>query len=219
MNANSTKIIIVRHGQSIGNATRVILGHTDLDLTEQGHLQVNTTAEYLKNEKIDVIYSSDLIRAYNTAIPHAKIRNLEIKTNKNLREMYLGAWENQKVDDIIAKWGREVFVDQWHGNFGLFAFPEGESIQNGGIRFYNEVLSIAKANLGKTIMICSHAAVIRSFWSIINHVNWEDVAEKVPFPSNASYSTVYFDGNELIPDIYSFDSHLSEVGITKVKLI
>ena len=50
---NKIKIILVRHGQSIGNQTRVFLGHTDLDLSELGYKQANATAEYLKNEKID----------------------------------------------------------------------------------------------------------------------------------------------------------------------
>ena len=79
--------------------------------------------------------------------------------------------------------------------------------------------SILSENPGKTILICSHAAVIRAFWAIINDVKWKDVAETVPFPSNASYSVAYFENNRIIPSIYSFDSHLSEVGITKVKLI
>lgn len=214
-----TKLILIRHGQSIGNATRRVLGHTDLDLTEKGYLQVQTTAEYLRDEKIDIIYSSDLLRAYNTAIPNAKIHNIDIKTSKMLREMYLGDWEDQKVDDIMEKWGREVFIDQWQGNFGLFAFPNGESIKDGGYRFYNEVLRILKQNEGKTVLICSHAAVIRAFWSIITSVEWCDIANKVPFPSNASFSVAYFDGTRIFADVYSFDSHLSEVGITKVNLI
>ena len=58
-----TKIIIVRHGQSIGNATKTVLGHTDLDLSDLGYKQAEVTANELKNEKIDLIVSSDLKRA------------------------------------------------------------------------------------------------------------------------------------------------------------
>ncbi len=211
-----TKLIIVRHGQSIGNANRIFLGHTDLDMSEHGYLQVNATAEHLKNEKIDVIYSSDLIRAYNTAVPHAKLRNLEIKTSKNLREAYVGLWENQAKDDIIAKWGREMFEIYWSEQFSTFVFPEGESIAEAGERFYNEILSICRENEGKTILITAHAAVIRAFWGIISGISWEKIADTIPFSSNASYSIAYFDGENVIPGEYSIDDHLSEVGITKV---
>ena len=74
-------------------------------------------------------------------------------------------------------------------------------------------------NIGKTVLICSHAAVIRAFWAIINHIEWDEVAEKLPFASNASFSVAYYDGKNINPDIYSFDSHLKDVGITKVNLI
>ena len=56
----TTRIIIERHGQSIGNAERIYLGITDLGLTDEGVEQAKITAEALKDEKIDVIYSSDL---------------------------------------------------------------------------------------------------------------------------------------------------------------
>ena len=67
-----TKVVIIRHGQSIANAQGICLGHTDWDLTDLGREQARIAAEHLKNEKIDAIYSSDLIRAYNTALPHAE---------------------------------------------------------------------------------------------------------------------------------------------------
>jgi broad specificity phosphatase PhoE len=214
----STKIILIRHGESLGNATRTILGHTDMDLSEHGYLQAETTANYLKNEKIDIIYSSDLKRAYNTALPNAKIRDLEVLTDKSLREIYVGDWEGLKVSEIIEKWGRGAFEDDWHGHFGTFTFPGGEFIQDGGKRFYNKVLELAEQNIGKTILITAHAAVIRAFWAIITSTPWENVVNEIPFATNASFSICYFDGKTIIPDIYSYDDHLIKVGITRVKV-
>lgn len=214
-----TKIILVRHGQSIGNATKRILGHTDMDLSQLGYKQAEATAECLKNEKIDKIYSSDLLRAYNTALPHAKMRNLEVITSKNLREMFVGDWEGRTVDEILTKWGREYFENEWINKFGSFRFPNGEAIVDGGRRFYNEILDVCEQNQGKTVLIASHAAVIRSFWSIISGIEPEDIVEKLPFASNASYSVCYCEKGKISPFEYSIDGHLSEVGITKVKLI
>ena len=256
------KLILVRHGQSIGNQLRIFLGHTDLDLSDLGYKQAECTAEHLKNEKIDYIYSSDLIRAYNTAIPHAKIRNITIIRDKNLREAYVGAWEGMNVDDIIERWGREVFVDQWKNNFGLFRFPDGESIKEAGKRFYNEIIAICSrldsntldngcekvtnhlfendkmddknknsenfvaenediTNKSEaiTVLIASHAAVIRSFWSIISGVPFDELADKIPFPTNASYSICYYKNGIISPSEYSNDEHLLDVGITKVNLV
>lgn len=216
--AKITKIILIRHGQSLGNANKVILGHTDLDLSEQGYKQAKATAEHLKYEKIDKIYSSDLLRARNTALEHAKLRNIEAIYNQNLREMYVGDWENMKITDIIEKWGRGVYENDWFNNFGTFKFPNGESVSEGGARFYNEIYRICRENEGKTILISAHAAVIRAFWGIISGISWENLASKVPFSTNASYSVAFFDGKKITPDSYSNDEHLVVVGITKVIL-
>ena len=216
---NKTKIILIRHGQSIGNATKTILGHTDLDLSELGYKQAEVTANELKNVKIDLIFSSDLKRAYNTALFHAKMRDLEVITSKNLREVYLGAWEGRTINNIIEKWGREAVEIDWLGNFGTFKFPEGEKILAAGRRFYDEVYRISAENQGKTILIASHAAVIRAFWSIITNIAPEDIVEKIPFPTNASYSICYLENDKILPFEYSIDEHLNEVGITKVNLI
>lgn len=217
--SNSTKIILVRHGQSIGNLTRTFLGHTDLDLSEMGYLQAKATADHLKNEKIDKIYSSDLKRAYNTALFHAKIRNLEVITSINLREAYAGEWEGKNVDELIKIWGMEMFANSWKAGFGLFTFPGGESVKDAGIRFFNEILTISRQNTGKTVLIAAHAAVIRAFWAIITGISWELVADAIPFATNASYSVLSFDGEKFTPLEYSNDEHLLEVGITKVNLI
>lgn len=216
---NRVKIIIIRHGQSLGNLNRIFLGHTDLDLSDLGYRQALATAEYLKDENLDEIHSSDLIRAFNTALPHGKMRNLPIISNKNLREAYVGEWENMNVDDILAKWGREVFVDQWKNNFGCFTFPGGESTRVAGERFYSELMSICEGKEGKTLLISSHAAIIRSFWAIISDVPAEQVSELVPFPTNASYSICYYENGKITPFSYSNDDHLADVGITKVNLV
>lgn len=216
---NKTKIILVRHGQSIGNMTRTFLGHTDLDLSELGYRQAEATANRLKEEKIDKIYSSDLKRAMNTAIPHAKIRNIEVIPDKLLREAYVGLWEGMLVEDIINKWGSEFFTNEWKNNFGCFTFPGGESVFEAGKRFFNEINKILGENIGKTILISAHAAVIRSFWGIICGVEFNTLATKIPFATNASYSICYFENGKIIPFEYSIDEHLADVGITKVNLI
>ena len=211
-----TKIILIRHGESLGNANRTILGHTDLDLSELGYAQAKVTAEHLKDEKIDVIYSSDLKRAYNTAVPHAKMREMNIICSPKLREMYVGEWENMKFDDIMAKWGRAEYEEKWKNNFGTYRFPNGESVEEGGIRFYNEILRISRENQGKTVLVTAHAAVIRAFWAIISGTAWENLAKTYSFATNASYSIAYFDGEKITPDSYSNDKHLQIVGITDV---
>ena len=209
-----TTIYLVRHGQSIGNLHRLYLGHTDLDLSELGFTQAEQTANHLSEVNFSKIYSSDLKRAYNTAIPHAKLRGLTINSSENLRELFLGEWENMPVDDLINS-QKELFVDGWLENFGTFSIPGGEVVWEGGLRFAREVERIAKENEGKTVLITSHAAVIRAFWGIISCIEKENLAKEIKFPTNASYSVVEYKDGKLIPLKYSCDEHLTN--ITKVE--
>ena len=200
-----TLIYLVRHGQSLGNAKRIYLGHTDLDLSELGYEQANITAEYLKDVKIDAVYSSDLLRAHNTAVPHAALRNLPVNDSTGLREIFLGDWEGAEID-VLIKDHYDDFVIGWKENFGTFTVPGGESVQGAAQRMHDEVLRIAKENVGKTVLIASHAAVIRSMWGKISGVKPENLASETQFPTNASYTVIEYDGEKLLPVEFSHDS-------------
>ena len=207
-----TKIYLVRHGQSIGNALGLYQGHTDLDLSEEGIVQAELTAKHLKDVHIDAIYSSDLKRAHSTALPHARIRGLEVIDSENLREMYIGDWEGMAVADLKRD-HYEEFVLGWYNNFGNFRFPNGESTLEAAERVYREIKRIAKENLGRTVLIASHAAVIRAFWCKICGVAPSDMAKAYPFPANASFCTLEFDGEKFIPGEFSCDDHIPKSNI------
>ena len=213
---SETKLILIRHGESLGNASRTLLGHTDLDLSELGYRQAECTAKALQNVKIDCIYSSDLKRAYNTAVPHARLRGMEVKGVKALRELYLGDWEGKSVEEVVVTYGN-VYEKEWTERYGTFRMPNGESTQEAGVRFYNECVKIASMHKGGTMLVVAHAAVIRSFCAKVMEISPEEVAQKLPFPSNASYSEVYFDGVGFKIGRFSVDEHLADVGITKFK--
>lgn len=203
----STRLLIVRHGESIANATHMFLGHTNVGLSERGHVQAKATAEYLKNEPISAIYSSDLIRAYDTARPNAEIRNIEIVPMRELREIYIGKWENSKIEDIERDYGEEFTVG-WRQNFGIFTPPEGEPVQEAAQRFFDAVLGIAKRHVGECVLITAHAAVIRAFYAKLIGVPPERTASDVDFPYNASVTTVYYDGEKLVGGEFSHYAHL-----------
>ena len=205
-----TKVVIIRHGQSIANAQGVCLGHTDWDLTDLGREQARVAAEYLKDEKIDAIYSSDLIRAYNTALPHAKLRGMEIVTSKQLREIYLGAWECKSHEEMHRLYPEE-FTKGWRQNFGLCQVPGGEHVQEAGSRLYKEVCRIAAFHPDQTVLIASHAAAIRSFWGIVAKIAPEDLNDAINYPLNASCTTVIYDGETLVPVSYSDAHYFDEI--------
>ena len=224
------RIYIIRHGESIGNLHRICLGHTDLGLTDRGREQALLTANALFGVKFVAIYSSDLVRAVETALPNAELRGLgetDISRTSQLRELYFGDWENASVEDLMNNYG-DMFTIGWRQNFGTFTPPKGESVPALADRMCRALSDIAKnvvrvmgENLYENangddelnLLVVTHAASIRAFWGRISGYAAEDVCAAVPFPSNASYSIVDYDvsRDKFTPIEYSVDGHLSDL--------
>lgn len=202
-----TRFIIIRHGQSLGNAKRILLGHTDWDLSDLGREQAANTARALSDRKIDAVYSSDLLRAYNTVLPMARERGLTVVADCGLREVNIGDWEGMEVEKIIADYG-EIFTVDWKEKFGMFCPPNGESIPALSERITRALSRIGDENPGKTVLIGCHAAAIRSFWGKACGIAPESLAKELPFPDNASYSEIDYENGTFTPVAYSVSEHL-----------
>ena len=197
------EIILQRHGESLGNAQKMYLGSTDLDLSERGYEQARLAADALLPQRLDAIYSSDLKRAYNTALAHAELRKMCVVAESQMRELYIGDWEGLTVYEIMEKYG-EMFTVDWQQHFGTFVAPGGESVPALAERIYDAVYRIAgEQEDGAVILIATHAAAIRAFYGKISGIEPDKLAGLLPFPSNASFTRVLFDGERLLPVSYS----------------
>lgn len=94
------KLILIRHGETVGNVRGVIQGHTPGTLTERGKEQARKVAERLKDEKVDVIYSSDLKRAEDTAKEIARYHpETPLNFTREVRERSYGELEGVSRKD------------------------------------------------------------------------------------------------------------------------
>lgn len=202
-----TTIIAVRHGFSKANAKNICTGHTDVELTEQGIEQAKNASEYLKKVHIDKLYSSDLCRAYDTAVPIAKVHNLKIEKNEKLRELFAGDWEGMTFSDIENTYPKEYFV--WKNDIGKSHPNNGESLAELYERIKNAVFEIAQENLGKTICIATHATPIRILQTVALGLPAQDLA-KVPWCANASISIFEFENGKLTSLKYGLTEHLGD---------
>ncbi len=204
----STNIYLIRHGESEGNKRRAFLGHTNLDLTETGHNQAQNTANFLKDIDADVIYSSDLKRAYSTALHTAEMKKLDIIKNENLREIYAGEWEDGLFTELEENFKESYGV--WLKNIGRARCDGGESVEELQIRVVNEITRIAQENDGKTVLIFTHATPIRVFKAFCDGCSLDDIKD-IRWATNASvtkaryedgrfeileYGIDYFQGND-----------------------
>ncbi len=205
----STKIYMVRHGESIGNLERRFLGHTDLDLTELGYKQAECVAEYFKDIEVDSIYSSDLKRAYNTVKPLALNKGMEIIPSKELREVFAGDWEGRLYADIEkitpehwSAWGRADSEEMGPKN--------GETMRMLQDRIYRELVKIASENEGKTIVVGTHATPIRVITNLLTLHNLNRLCDTL-WTANASVTLITFDGERFALEFTNERSHLGSL--------
>jgi len=212
-----TTLIFVRHGQSLANSASVFAGNSDFDLSELGHRQARMAAEYIaKNHKIDKIYSSDLMRAYNTALPIAKKLGMEVIATPDFREINGGLWEGLTFDEIAEQYPEEYKV--WATDFSRAQCPDGESAKDVYLRIKAAVLSVAEQNPNSTVLIAAHATVIRAVECFAKGYS-ENEMGKVQFSHNASINIFTYEDGKLTPVQTNIIEHLGDIATALPKKI
>lgn len=96
-------LYVVRHGTTDWNRGGYIQGHLDTPLNHEGRTQAEAAARRLVAEGAAAIYSSDLLRVYETAQIIARHTGLRVIQKPGLREMHFGQWQGLSFDQIKAR--------------------------------------------------------------------------------------------------------------------
>ncbi|HEX8458363.1 MAG TPA: histidine phosphatase family protein [Pyrinomonadaceae bacterium] len=153
-----TRILLIRHGQSEGNAARRFGGHTATPLSALGHRQAEATARALAREQVTAIYSSDLLRAVETAAPLARALALEIGQTPAFRERSVGHMEGLTFEEAAEKFPEE-YAALLRRDFE-HVLSGGESYRQLLDRAATELDRAIHANRGGTIAVFSHTGTI-----------------------------------------------------------
>ena len=147
-----TRFGLIRHGSTAWNKEKRSQGHSDIPLDEEGLAQAVALAERLSHEQWDVIYSSDLQRAKQTAdIIAEKLQLPLVQVDSRLREMYGGRKEGTTLEERVQRFG-----DNWK------ELDLGEEKPEEGMKRGVACLTeIASQHPGRNILIVSHGAILR----------------------------------------------------------
>ena len=179
-----TRLILIRHGQSLANAENLFAGHSDFDLSEFGHGQAASAAAYLKaTEHIDHIYASDLLRAYHTATPIGEALGLPVIKDTGLREIFAGEWESLSFPTIAETYPEQFRV--WREDYSHARPVGGESTAEVYERIVPHICELAERHDGECILLATHATVVRAFDSFARGYS-KDETGKIHFAPNAS---------------------------------
>jgi len=181
-----TRLILVRHGQTLANAQHFLQGISNGTLTKLGKEQVEDLGSHLRNFQIDHIISSDLIRAHDTAKAIAKHHNLSVETLELIREWNCGIWDGRPVDEFLS------MLEQSGKPVSSFSPEGGERLDQVRDRAASFLSIIMDRHKGKTVVVTSHGDFLRAFVSCLLEIN-VDQANKITF-NNCSYSLFEHNG-------------------------
>lgn len=186
---------IVRHGQTDWNILKKVQGQKDIPLNEVGESQAQSTRELLEDVRFDVVFSSDLCRARRTAEIIVGGTGVQISTTPELRERDYGEF-NGAPSDKGYEVEREMSAWERDDRKGPRPYPDFESDEELRTRLMRFLSQKALQNLGKTMLVVTHAGPLRR---ILTHLGFV-AEEQMPLIQNAAYIKVRTDGSELFID-------------------
>ena len=153
-----TRLCLVRHGETEWNAARRIQGQIDIGLNETGLRQAAGAGRWLSRAGIVALYSSDLKRAWTTALVIGDALGLVPVSVPEMRERRYGVFEGLTYDEAKAKHpdGYAAF----EGRNANYNFENGESLSEMFARVTGKLQEIAAANVGQNVVIVLHGGVL-----------------------------------------------------------
>ena len=136
----------------------MLAGKFYFPLTKKGEKQIKEVAKELKKKKIDLIFSSDILRTKQTAKIIGKELGIKPKFDKRLREVNVGIFNGKPIDEIGRFWDRERKLPplEYYKKRFQVAPPKGENYTDIEKRMYGFIKEIDKKYQGKNILIISH---------------------------------------------------------------
>lgn len=148
-NKHTTRLLLTRHGQTVGNVKQVLQGQMQGELTEEGREQARQVRERMRHEHIDAFFSSDLQRSIDTCAIIAEPHGLPVQTTPLLRERDWGDFTGELIPDLKDK--------TWPDNV--------ETIEQMKARAMEFVQLIRRLYPGGTVLAVGHGIINKALQS------------------------------------------------------
>lgn len=152
------RLLLARHGQSVWHHDNRYVSRTDIGLTQTGYEQARALASRVSDEGVDLVLSSPLSRALETAKPAAEALGVQLRTDERLRELDFGLWEAKTFSEIQVDDPERAarFLDD-----ASFGFPGGEPLGSGAGRAIEVFGDLSRQNAGETVLVVAHNTLLR----------------------------------------------------------
>lgn len=177
-----TTIVLVRHGETDWNRDNRFQGHADIPLNDAGRAQARGLVLELEGERFQAVYSSPLLRAYETAAILAENLELDVEPEQDLMEVDVGSWSGLTRVEVEERFphGFRRWLDYGHG------WDDGETYDALGARVVAGLGRIAAAHPGTTILAVTHGGPIRSALAAADGVSFGEARRSIDVIGNCA---------------------------------
>ncbi len=203
----TTRFIVVRHGETEWNVAGRVQGQLDSALTPSGRAQAVAIARRVATEPFDLIVSSDLGRAMDTARCIAAHRAIPVIPDARIRERHFGVGQGHTYEELDLKWPN-VFTRGGRTDPDIVV-PDGETRRQFQERVCGAFEALAREHDGRRIVVVCHGGVLAALYRIINGIALVE-PHRIPI-ANASYNAIAFEAPAWAIEAWGDTAHLPDV--------
>lgn len=186
------QLVFVRHGETEYNAIGRYQGHTQISLNERGFAQAKVVGHRLRLTHFDAIYSSDLLRAVQTAEAIAHHHQQPVIQYAGFREIDVGLWEHLTVQEIASQYPQHYAT--YKHTPGRAIYTGGESYAQMQMRAMNALMHVITAHpTAQTLCIVCHGGTIRALVCAFLHLDIDYYPRM--WIENCAITTVFYEQN------------------------
>jgi broad specificity phosphatase PhoE len=152
------KLILARHGETAWNAEKIYRGRADIGLDELGIEQAKLLAKYMSNWELQLIYSSPLKRALDTANAVARYHKIAVHIADGLTDFDYGEWQSLPEQEVKRRY--PALHKEWLNEPHKVKMPGGESLEDVTRRAIEVVNDVISRHQGNALLV-SHRVVIK----------------------------------------------------------
>jgi len=154
------RLYLIRHGETKYNVEKIFRGRLDISLSDLGVEHAESLGKYLSKINFEIIFSSPLRRALETAniISKHQRGNIKVEVDEDLIDISYGEWEGKREGEVKRLYPK--LYREWHLNPHRVRFPNGESLQDVKVRLEKFIEKVTSKFKGE-IAIVSHRVVLK----------------------------------------------------------
>jgi len=201
-----TRLVLVRHGETVWHAENRYAGRSDIALTDKGRAQAQRLAEWARTANLSAIWASTLSRARLTAEPAAEATGLPLQTDARLVELDFGQGEGMTDAEMHATFPEERAA--FLRDPAAHPLPGGEDPATAAERCVTALHSIADANKDGRVLVVAHNTLLRLVLCRLLGIPVGHYRTVFPYLANGTITEIGITGESV--SLLSFNAPLNE---------